>query len=247
MTPDERHMIEDLFQRLTQNGGSLDKDVQADRLINDLMRRSPDAAYMLAQTVLVYEHQMGELQNRIAELEAQSAPRGQTSGSFLGGRTSGRATSVPAAGGSPWGNQGGYQAAPEMPVSRSRIGSARNAQSDGFGGHGQPVEPEQQSRGGMFGGNRSPMPPQQPQQGGGFMRSALATAAGVAGGMMIANSLGSLFGGNEAQAAQQTADANAAQDAQQDAEFAATDAQDAEQDASFDSGGDFGGFDSFET
>ena len=36
---------------------------------------------------------------------------------------------------------------------------------------------------------------QQGAPGGGFFRSALTTAAGVAGGMMVANSLSGLFGG----------------------------------------------------
>ncbi|OZI17086.1 DUF2076 domain-containing protein [Bordetella genomosp. 7] len=38
--------------------------------------------------------------------------------------------------------------------------------------------------------------------GGGFMAGALQTAVGVAGGMMLGNLLGSLFTGNEAQAAE---------------------------------------------
>jgi hypothetical protein len=251
MTPDERRMIEDLFQRLSQQA-SPDKDMQADRFINDLMRRNPDAAYMLTQTTLVLEHQMNEQSARIAELEDQLADvqgRGAASsgGSFLGSRIGSQRGSVPPVGApdepalSPWGNQ----PAAGQP-------SARNQRSSGFQG-AQPVS----ERGGMIGSRQSqPMqqPPQQvpyqppmqqqPAQGGGFFRSALATAAGVAGGMVLANSLGGLFGGNTAQAAQPgaLADANATQDELQDAQLASDAEIDAETDA-----GDFGGFDSFET
>lgn len=247
MTPDERRMIEDLFQRLSQNGASLDKDMQADRLINDLMRRNPDAPYMLAQTTLVYEHQMAEQQARIAELEDEisNLSRGQapaSGGSFLGGRIgSQRGGSVPAAGNSasepasPWGNRQG-----------SSIGSARNSQSTGFSGYDRQQPPQQTARGGMMGGPAS-MPPQPQAPGGGFFRSALATAAGVAGGMMLANSLGGLFGGSGAHAAEQNSgmkDADQTQDELQDAQFEADEQQDDLQDASFDAGGDF---DSFET
>lgn len=265
MTPDERHMIEDLFQRLAQSG-SPDKDRDAERLIVDMMRRNSDAAYMLVQTALVYEYQLNENQNRIADLEAElatirSGPQ-RSGGSFLGGRVGSARGSVPSAGSSPWGSQA--RAAPnydERPaydspaVSGSRIGSARNPQSGGFAGRGEPppYEPVQNapSQGGMMGG-RAPIPPPQaqPAAGGGFFRSALATAAGVAGGVMLANSLGSLFGGgDQAQAATGGSDAaaNAYQDGQQDAqlesEWAANDAQDAAQDSDF----DLGGFDSFET
>ena len=71
--------------------------------------------------------------------------------------------------------------------------------------------------GGLFGGNRpAPMPPRpqpyyppghnsqalQQRPGGGFLGTALATAAGVAGGIMLGNMLmGALGGGGAAQAA----------------------------------------------
>lgn len=60
--------------------------------------------------------------------------------------------------------------------------------------------------------------------GGGFLAGAAQTAMGVAGGMLLANALGSMFGGNEAQAAEAPAE-----EPQID-------------DAGMDGGGDFGDF-----
>jgi uncharacterized protein len=188
MTPDEQRMIQDLFQRLTSQGG-VAKDPQADRLISNALRTNPDAGYMLVQTALVYEHNMNEQELRIRDLEDQIAQMQQTQnaapagGSFLGGRigTSGRG-SVPgvaaAATAAPW------QQAPQPQAYQ---------------------QPQPQQRGGWFGGGapaQAPMMAPQAAAGGGFLRSALTTAAGVAGGMMVANSLGGMFGGgNSAHAA----------------------------------------------
>lgn len=208
MTPDEQRMIQDLFQRLASQG-RVAKDGQADRVINDAMRANPDAAYMLVQTALVYEHQMNEQEMRIRDLEdqiaqMQRAPAPQAGGgSFLGGRIgAGRGTvpGVAAPAGSPW-QQAQQPAAYQQPAPQ---------------------------RGGIFGVGQAPMAPQAAAPaGGGFLRSALTTAAGVAGGMMIANSLGGLFGGgHDAHAATNAsnnnaalADADATQDALQDQTF----------------------------
>ena len=206
MTPDEQRMIQDLFQRLASQG-RVAKDAQADRVIVDAMRANPDAGYMLVQTALVYEHQMEEQETRIRDLEDQIAQlqRGASAqpsggGSFLGGRIGAARGSVPgvAPQASPW------QAAPQQ----------------------APVYQQPAPQRGIFGGG-APAPMAQAAPGGGFFRSALQTAAGVAGGMMVANSLSGLFGGgHEAHAATQhtdnsgvLADADQTQDELQDATY----------------------------
>lgn len=207
MTPDEQRMIQDLFQRLSAQG-RVQKDTQADRVISDSVRNNPDATYMLVQTALVYEHQMEEQELRIRDLEDQIAQlqRGDSpaasGSSFLGGRLGAGRGSVPnsAPAASPWGSAAGASSVNQQP-------------------------------------QRQPAPPQYAQQppmaapaaaGGGFFRSALQTAAGVAGGMMVANSLSNMFGGghgNNAHAASQTdnsgvlADADQTQDELQDAAY----------------------------
>ena len=227
MTPDDHRMIQDLFQRLA-NQGRVTKDVQADRVITDGFRANPDAGYLLVQTALVYEHQMNEQEERIRDLEDQIAQMQQAAtapaaapmaggGSFLGGRIgAGRAGSVP----------------PVAPVPSSPWAAPSQA-----GAYQQPVP----QRGGVFAGGAPAMAaPAAP----GFFRSALQTAAGVAGGMMVANSLGGLFGGHEAHAAQTDNsgalhDADATQDELQDAA--------AEQDVEADAASDAGGWDDIET
>ena len=80
--------------------------------------------------------------------------------------------------------------------------------------------------GGLFGGGnpapragsvprigRGAPPPQpfqqaQPQRGGGFLAGAAQTAMGVAGGMLLANAIGGMFGADEAQAAEPDAGAD---------------------------------------
>jgi hypothetical protein len=79
--------------------------------------------------------------------------------------------------------------------------------------------------------------PQQQASGGGFMRSAMTTAAGVAGGMVLAEGIRNMLGGGSAHATPSLSDADklkaqdAADDARQDAQEAEDERQDAEQDA----------------
>lgn len=95
--------------------------------------------------------------------------------------------------------------------------------------------------------DRDPPPP--PGSSGGFLRSALSTAAGVAGGMMIGDGLRGLFGAGHAEAREvhtpasesaALADADRTQDELQDEEFARNAEDDAAADADATSGGGFG-------
>lgn len=185
MTPDERQLISGLFDRLRQTGLP-EKDREAEQLINASLRQSPDAGYMLVQSTIVQEMALNQLQQRIEELEDQvrdlersrSQPQA-SSGSFLGGLFGG-GQSRPAAGSVP-------------PTGRQSGGFGQ--QTGGFGQGRQAGSP--------WGGGQGQMPmQQQPAQGGGFMRSAMATAAGVAGGMLAANAIsGMMNSGGTAHAA----------------------------------------------
>ncbi len=70
MTPEERQMITGLFDRM-RSYGTPEKDREADTLINEAVRSTPDASYMLVQSVLVQEHALQEAGNRIKDLEEQ--------------------------------------------------------------------------------------------------------------------------------------------------------------------------------
>lgn len=235
MTPEERAMISGLFDRM-RGVGPVAKDAEAEALIVNSIRQQPDAGYMLVQSVLVQEHalqqagaRIEELEARMQQLEAQAArPAPQQSSSFLGGLFGGGSSapsSVPATGRQSAGFAQGQQRMAPQPA---RPGSP----------WGQAAQP----------GMGAPMQ-HQPAAGGGFLKSAMATAAGVAGGMLLANSISGMLGGSSGAANAQTAaaDTGAADTssaaAEQPADYS-TDADNAAdiQDAGYDAGGfDMGG------
>ncbi len=93
MNREEQQLIEDLFARLRCFGGG-EKDPDAETLIRDLVRRSPDAPYFLAQTVIIQQQALERAEARMRELEeAASRPQPTGRGGFLSG------SSVPSAGG----------------------------------------------------------------------------------------------------------------------------------------------------
>lgn len=167
MTPQERQLVDDLFDRLVKLE-TAPRDPDAERAIIEGLRRAPNAVYALVQTVLVQDEALKRADARIRELSGEEDT--QQSPGFLDsmreaflGRTRGSVPSVPM--GRPSGpdsrwNQGGtYQSANAAPA--------------------QPYAPPQ---GGMFGG------------GGSFLGTAAASAAGVIGGALLLNSISSMFG-----------------------------------------------------
>jgi hypothetical protein len=70
MTPEERNLIDGLFERLAavENG---QRDPDAERAIADGLRRAPHAVYVLVQTVLVQDEALKQADARIRELEAE--------------------------------------------------------------------------------------------------------------------------------------------------------------------------------
>jgi hypothetical protein len=103
MTPEERNLVIQLFDRLAALEDA-QRDPDAERLIRDGLRQAPNAPYALVQTVLVQDDALKRADARIRELEG-TAPARETS--FLGGGD--RRGSVPsvrpgeAAGGAPSG------------------------------------------------------------------------------------------------------------------------------------------------
>ena len=169
MTPQERELIDSVFNRLAQVAGA-PKDSEAERLIADHLRMLPDATYGLVQAVAVQEMTLRQAQAHIAELErrlagAPAAP----SGGFLG----------PAAAANPW------AAAPRAASPIPQVAPPEYAQPQAAPA---PQYPPPQ--------HPAPSPWGQPSAAGGFLRSAATTAVGMAGGMMLAEGISSLFGGH---------------------------------------------------
>jgi uncharacterized protein len=186
MTPQEKDLLTTLLERL-RNTPRQPKDPEADALIRQSASEQPDLPYYLVQTVLIQDLSLHQAQQRITDLEKQVADAQQsakpTSGSFLGGLF-GQRPPPPAAGASPAG-----------PWTRSpQVADAPPAQPYGQQGYNQPAYGQPMGGpGGAMGGPGGAM-----GGGGGFLRSAAATAAGVAGGALLFQGISSLFGNHYA-------------------------------------------------
>ena len=183
MTPQERAVIDGIFEKL-RPAASQPRDPEVDRYIADLMRQNPHAAYAMAQSVFVQEQalinqqqQIEQMQGEIAQLQQQSAaPQG---GGFLSGIFGGGAKPQPQ----------------QMPAYGQRAQPGYGQQ--GMNQQGMQPQAQAQPQAGPWG-----QPQQPPQrQGMGFLGTAAAAAAGVAGGMMLGNVLSGAFGGGQAHAA----------------------------------------------
>ena len=180
MTPQERQLINELFQRLASLENN-PRDPDAEAMIREGMRRAPNAVYSLVQTVLVQDEALKAANDRIQEYEQQfggpqqqdqQQPRGFLDNvrDSLFGRDEPRGSvpRVPQGGapmGTPWGQGGGapgYQ------------GGAPGYQQ------GAPMQPQQ------YGGG-----------GGSFLGTAAAAAAGVIGGSLLMGGIRSALGGHQ--------------------------------------------------
>lgn len=189
MTPEERALIDGLFDRM-RGVVNQPRDAEAEALIARRVTEAPHATYALAQSVLVQEHALQQAYARIQELEAQlqeAQQSRQSGGGFLGGLFGGGSrSSVPSAGsrapGAPMGLPPGY----------SQQGYGQQA-------GGYPPQGYQQQGGyppqgyGQQGGPWGQQPPQ--RAGGGFLQGALATAAGVAGGALLYDGIKNMMSG----------------------------------------------------
>lgn len=171
MTPQERQLVDDLFDRLAKLE-TVPRDPDAERAIIEGLRRAPNAVYALVQTVLVQDEALKRADARIRELSGEGeAP--QQGGGFLDsmreaflGRTRGSVPSVPMGRDSGpdtrW-NQGGAFQSQAAPGQTTPGYGAQPAQAAGFGG-------------------------------GSFLGTAAASAAGVIAGSLLLNSISSMFG-----------------------------------------------------
>ncbi|MGB9043400.1 MAG: DUF2076 domain-containing protein [Pseudolabrys sp.] len=80
MTPQERQMVDDLFDRLARLE-TAPRDAAAERAIADGLASAPHAIYPLVQTVLVQDEALKRADARIRELSGEGS--GEPTGSFL--------------------------------------------------------------------------------------------------------------------------------------------------------------------
>jgi hypothetical protein len=185
MTPQERQMIDELFDRLSKLEGA-PRDPDAVAAIADGLRKSPNALYALVQTVLVQDEALKRANSRIQELEAAGTPAQNQSGGFLDsmresvfGQSQPRG-SVP------------NVRPPETP-SRPIWNSGQVMQ--------QAQPPGQYSQAPYGAAQAPPQPygaPQAPTGGGGgsFLGTAAAAAAGMVGGSLLLGGIRSMMGGS---------------------------------------------------
>lgn len=98
MTPEEQQVIDGLIERI-RNTPAVDKDLDAERYIQQGLAGSPDALYILAQAVLVQQYGLNQAQQQIQQLQAaleEARPHVQQGGgSFLSKIFGGSSTAQP--------------------------------------------------------------------------------------------------------------------------------------------------------
>ena len=198
MTPQERQLIDDLFDRLAKLE-SAKRDPEAMSAIMQGLRNAPNAVYALVQTVLVQNEALKRADMRIQELEAGAAQQDQgQSGGFLDSMRD-----------AIFGQNQSQGSVPNVraPEIAGNSGSGRAAwntgqvlqQNQAPGQYNQPAYGQPQPYGAQQ---------QQPPFGGGggsFLGTAAAAAAGVVGGSMLLGSIRSMMGGGGQQAFGDTA------------------------------------------
>jgi len=187
MTPQERQLIDDLFDRLAKLEGS-PRDRDAEAAIMEGLRRAPNGAYALVQTVLVQDEALRRANARIQELEGHGPEQAQ-SGGFLDSMRDAIFGQ---------GQQQGQPPRGSVPNAGSRpVWNSGQAMPPGYGqapGYGQPYGAQQ--------------PPPMPGGGGGggsFLGTAAAAAAGVVGGSLLLSSIRGMMGGGQHQSFGDTA------------------------------------------
>lgn len=164
MQNEEQQLIENLFSRLKQaENQSGPRDAGAEQLIKQHLQSQPGAPYYMSQAILIQEAALKKLNAQVTDLENRLA-------------------------------QAQQQQAPQQ--------SSGGFLSSLFGGGSRSAAPQQQQQPAWSSAPQQPQQPYaQPQQqyaapparGTGFLGGALQTAVGVAGGVVMADMLTSMF------------------------------------------------------
>jgi hypothetical protein len=187
MTPQERQMIDDLFDRLAQLE-SAPRDPDAVAAISQGLRKAPNAPYALVQTVLLQDEALKRANNRIEELEAAHPPAQAESGGFLDSMR-----------GALFGQDQSRGSVPNVPPPASRPVWNSGQVMQQSPPPGQYGTPGQYGAPGQFGQGSYAQPPGGAPMGGGggsFLGTAAAAAAGMVGGSLLLGSIRNMMGGS---------------------------------------------------
>ncbi|QGF95647.1 DUF2076 family protein [Pseudomonas sp. CFSAN084952] len=180
MNSEEQTLIDGLFSRLQQaETDSAPRDAQAEARIKEHMARQPAVGYYMTQSILVQEH-------ALQSLDAQNNQQAQQIQQLQDELQRAKATQpAPASGGGFLSSIFGGGSREPQPAPSNTGGGWREPARPAFG---QPA-PQQNYQ-----------PPQAPAAapaGSGFLGGAMKTAAGVAGGVLLAEGISSLFHHNQ--------------------------------------------------
>jgi len=189
MNSEEQTLIDGLFSRLQQaETEAAPRDALAEARIKEHLTRQPAAGYFMTQAILVQEaaiksldeqnkqltQQVQQLQAELQSAKAQSAAPAPSGGGFLSSIFGGSSPRPAPTQSAPASTGGWREPAPQQNF-------AAPAPQQNFGapppGYGQQ--------------------PAAPAAGSSFLGGALKTAAGVAGGVMLAQGISSLFHHNQ--------------------------------------------------
>lgn len=183
MNTEEQTLIDGLFGRIKQaEDPSQPRDAQAQSRIEEHVRQQPAAPYYMAQAILVQEAALKRMDEQNKQLEAelkQAKAQAQASSSSSAASQ---------------GNGGGFLSnlfgAGSRPSTPEPARPVAPPAASGGGGWREPARPYGQQQ--QSGFNAAPAPGAA-RAGGGFMSGALQTAAGVAGGVLLAQGISSMF------------------------------------------------------
>lgn len=175
MKDQEKQLIENLFHRLKKTELNMsERDIPADNLIQNLVSKQPSAPYYMTQTILIQETAINKMNTKIQELEKRikllNTEISNKKPSFLSSffNTNANSSSQPISNDNNiWRNK------ENTPCPHySHLSTSSNTQ--------QPIPVVNN-----INGNSS--------RNSGFLSSALQTATGVAGGMILGNMLMNIF------------------------------------------------------
>ena len=190
MNSEEQTLIDGLFSRLQQaETDSAPRDAQAEARIKEHLTRQPAAGYFMTQAILVQEAAIKSLDEQNKKLTAQV----QQLQAELQQAKAQTTAPAPSSGGSLSSIFGGGNRDPQpAPVQSAPVSNG--------GGWREPARPSFNSQPPQQNFGAPPQnyaPPQQAAAGSSFLGGALKTAAGVAGGVMLAQGISSLFHHNQ--------------------------------------------------
>ncbi len=184
MTPQERQLIDDLFDRLAKLE-SAKRDPEAMSAIMQGLRNAPNAVYALVQTALVQDEALKRADARIQELEAGAGQRDQgQSGGFLDSMRD-----------AIFGQNQSHGSVPNVRAPEIAGGSRPAWNTGQVLQQNQPPGQFNQPAYGQPNGGAQQQPSAFGGGGSSFLGTAAAAAVGVVGGSMLAGSLRSMMGG----------------------------------------------------